>query len=350
MVEPEKSAFAATTKITQGRSPAYPYIPLSKAVERLNAIVAAGVGRNAYPPETFYQIWELGAQSSGARGTMAALNGFGLVEYDGRGDVRKVKVSDLGLKIALDKVPNSVDRMRALQLAALTPSIHSDLYQRYASMLPAEVVLLTYLTRDKGYNAGAAQTIIDEYKDTLSFAGLDKPVLNTDSATTLAGTPLPSPDAKVGDLVMIEIDGALLFAEPKRVEEIREHEGEQWVFVEGEKTAVKMEQAIVQSRIAVGSASSRSPNLPPTRALAPAAIPAETDELPPDWVEERLIDDAGDEIKIRYRGKATVERYQFIHDYLDFKINRLKPKPAKAVTNEATDKNDAVELGRQTSG
>lgn len=242
----DKPTAAALPKITQGRSPAYPSIPLAKAVDRLQTVVDAGVGRNAYPPETFYKLWEIGAQSSGARATMAALNHFGLVEYDGRGDVRKVKVSDLGIKIALDKVPGSQERLRALQLAALMPTIHSDLYQRYQHMLPADVVLTTYLTRDRSYNLSAVEPLINEYKDTLAFAGLDKPAAKADSQVVLPPDPPPS-QVKVGDFVQIEINGAFQLKEPKQVEEIREHEGDQWVFVKGEKAAVKMEQVVVQA-------------------------------------------------------------------------------------------------------
>jgi hypothetical protein len=281
MNAPDKPAtVSGPVKITQGRSPAYPYISLGKAVERLQTVVDAGVGRNAYPPETFYKLWDIGSQSSGARGTMAALNHFGLVDYDGRGEVRKVKVSDLGLKIALDKVPGSPERAQALQLAALTPGIHSDLYQRYQHMLPADVVLATYLTRDRGYNASAVDALIDEYKDTLAFAGLDKPEAKNDSVASDPLDPLPPAPVKVGDIVQIEINGAFQLKEPKPIEEIQEYEGEKWVFVKGEKTAVKMEQVILQSAPA---------KLPPTRSL-PAAENEIT--LPPQNVPDvRMVGD-----------------------------------------------------------
>jgi hypothetical protein len=42
------------------------------------------------------------------------------------------------------------------------------------------------------------------------------------------------------------------------------------------------------------------------------------------WQQERLIDDGGEEILIRYKGEASINRYEFIRDYLDFKIKRLK--------------------------
>lgn len=163
------------TRIVQGRSPAYPYIPLGRAIERIDQIRAAGAARTAMPPETFYKIWELGSQSSGARQTMAALNHFGLVEYIGRGEDRKVKLSDLALRIVLDKQPISPERSAAIKEAATNPPIHKELFGRFGSLLPADVVLETYLTRDRGFNEGAAQTLVGEYKDTLAYAELDKP-------------------------------------------------------------------------------------------------------------------------------------------------------------------------------
>jgi len=41
-------------------------------------------------------------------------------------------------------------------------------------------------------------------------------------------------------------------------------------------------------------------------------------------VEERLIDDGGEEVFICYRGEPTHERYTYIRDYLDFKLSRMK--------------------------
>jgi hypothetical protein len=48
------------------------------------------------------------------------------------------------------------------------------------------------------------------------------------------------------------------------------------------------------------------------------------EELPPEWREERLLDDAGEEIFIRYKGDLSKSRYEFIRDDLDSRLNRLK--------------------------
>jgi hypothetical protein len=60
---------------------------------------------------------------------------------------------------------------------------------------------------------------------------------------------------------------------------------------------------------------------PPKPAADPPRLPIESQV---DWREERLLDEAGDEIFIKYKGAPSKERYEFIRDYLDFKVKRLK--------------------------
>lgn len=107
-----------------------------------------------------------------------------------------------------------------------------------------------------------------------------------------------------------------MLQKPKRIESIQEHEGKLWAFLEGEKAAVEMENMIVQDE------------KPKTLSPPVRNLPVVDDLVEEGWSEERLIDDGGDEIKIRYRGKASRERYEFIRDYLDFKIQRLTKKPS----------------------
>jgi len=128
----------------------------------------------------------------------------------------------------------------------------------------------------------------------------------------------------VGDLVQIEIAGALQLPEPKRVRAIQEYEGQDWVFIDGSETGFEMNQVVLQD--SAPSIAKQPPRLP---IEAPPSGVAQVNVVPEGWSEEALIDDTGDEIKIRYLGKASVERYEFIRDYLDFKISRLKPKTSK---------------------
>jgi hypothetical protein len=42
-----------------------------------------------------------------------------------------------------------------------------------------------------------------------------------------------------------------------------------------------------------------------------------------DWTVEPFADEAGQLILIRYRGKPSRRRYEFIRDYFDLKVRRL---------------------------
>jgi hypothetical protein len=47
-----------------------------------------------------------------------------------------------------------------------------------------------------------------------------------------------------------------------------------------------------------------------------------------DWTTEHITDEAGQAILIRYRGKPCRERYEFIRDFLDLKVRRLRESEA----------------------
>ena len=42
------------------------------------------------------------------------------------------------------------------------------------------------------------------------------------------------------------------------------------------------------------------------------------------WNEERLIDTDGELIFIRFKGRPSLQRYEYVRDYLDLKIRRMK--------------------------
>jgi len=253
MTEQSQQKEDMSVKVRQGRSPAYPYISLDKAIERAEQISAAGASKSAMPPETFYKIWKLGAKSSGARAVMAALNQFGLVDYVGRGKDRKVIMSDLARKIVLDKVPGSENKKKAIKQAALTPDIHADLWEKYGAFLPDTVVLESFLVLEKEYNEDAAKNLAKEYLDTFDFAGLNNPdnITNDnsgdapDESDDFGDNP---PEFAVGDYIQWESNGTLQFDKPRQIRAIQEHDGVEWVFVKGSETGIPMNEAIFESK------------------------------------------------------------------------------------------------------
>jgi hypothetical protein len=261
-------------RIGASRGPAYPFINLERAIEKASIIADKGAARQKMPPETFYKIWGMGAKSSGSRQTMAALNYYDLVEYVGRGTDRKVQLTELALRIVLDKQPGSSARKEAIQKAALEPQIFRELHDRYAPFLPDDVVIETYLKIERAFNDEGARVTIKHFRDTMEYAGLDQPTNKPDEKDSNATQDDVGFGAvRVGDLIDWEAGGVIGNSEPLRV--IGLSDDLAWVFVNESKSGLPMEQVIVRERGA--------PTVAPISPLAPApANPFSVDRRPPE--------------------------------------------------------------------
>jgi hypothetical protein len=181
MMSDEDGAPAASPqKVPRFRSPPYPYIPLGKAIERVEALYAKAL-HHPVPVTVAAEAWGYGAKSSGLFATIAALKQFGLLLDDGSGDKRRFKVSDGGIRIVRDPDPGSEKRRDAIRHAALSPRIHRELWDLYgvAGVSGAmDVAIKSYLTLDRADNGAApygdkaADELVEEYKQTITYAGL----------------------------------------------------------------------------------------------------------------------------------------------------------------------------------
>jgi hypothetical protein len=176
-----------------GRGPAYPYIPLSKAIERIEVIREANMARVPVAPLAYYKAWGFAGENGNARQTLAALNHFGLVEYVGRGKDRQIKLSPLALRVVFDRVPDSPERAQAIREAALMPSVYQKLWGRFGHELPPDYALETFLMRDCGFNDVGAKKTIGGYRDTFEFARLSEPSNMPSEERTEAPSEAPSP-------------------------------------------------------------------------------------------------------------------------------------------------------------
>ena len=118
------------------------------------------------------QHWGYKEDSSTGYSCIAALKKFGLVDHEGMGDGRQVRLSGLALSILLDKNPDSPERRDALRAAALGPRIHAELWERYGTELPSDQSLKRFLVLERSFNEAAVDELLDEYKVTMAFAGL----------------------------------------------------------------------------------------------------------------------------------------------------------------------------------
>jgi hypothetical protein len=161
----------ADTKSATGRSPAYPFIPLEKALSRAEELRKA-VGRNETRVESAKHHWKYGPKSSGGIQTVAALRHFDLIEDTGSGADKRIKLSDLALRILLDQRPDSSERRQLIQKAALAPKMHQELWTKWRNEPPVDAEIRHYLILDRKFNENGADDLIAEYKATISYAGL----------------------------------------------------------------------------------------------------------------------------------------------------------------------------------
>ncbi|MGH6736854.1 MAG: hypothetical protein ACRECX_12395 [Methyloceanibacter sp.] len=209
------------------RSPPYPAIALSKAIERAKELYGHALHHPA-GVKVLAEAWSYGQKSSGLWATAAALLQFGLLTDEGSGDKRKFQLTDAALRIVRDADPTSPKRLDAIKRAALTPKIHKELWDLYGqSPAISDVVLKNHLTLDRSeggeaaYSDAAASALIDVYKDTISFAGLHKsgtvPQDAGDMHKEKEDREPPRTPAKIGDYVQWNSGGIDQFKPPRKV-------------------------------------------------------------------------------------------------------------------------------------
>ena len=236
-----------TEKQPRFRSPPYPYVGLGKALSKVEQLYVA-VRHHAAALPTAAKAWETGPKSSATLQSAAALIQYGLLEDEGSGESRKVKLTPLALKIVMDKRPDSADRVVALKEAAQSPKIFAELFGRYGTAEGIDDTLLVHtLTAERvqqgkaPYSEESAGDVLRVYRDTMTYAGL----ADSDKQYDEGEAPPAVHDetfapAKVGDFVQWVSSGVVQFAEPKRVRAISD-DGE-WAFVEGSMTGIAMSE------------------------------------------------------------------------------------------------------------
>jgi hypothetical protein len=312
---PESIEKTETKRAKQGRSPAYPNLSIEEALEKAQALHDAE-GTYAVPMPSAFAAWGYGTKSSGGRATRAALRYYGLISIEGDREAGKVQLTEDARRVLLDNREDQSEKKALVKKMALAPAIHEKLVEKFPQGIKSDATVEHYLVFEEGYNQKAAGEIIKEFKATAHYAGLFEPA---DIVGKACGN--EAEKAAIGDLVQWELDGVLKLEAAKRVRAIQTHDGAEWVFVDGSETGIPIDQVLVEAK--------GGQQAPAGSGKAPI-LPLSLDDPPKEeWHEERLIDDGGEEIFIRYEGQPSVARYEYIRDYLSFKIERLKKQASK---------------------
>jgi hypothetical protein len=305
--------------VTIIRSPAYPNMSLGEALDQVGKIDRVYRNSNVDRVDAAKLIGYSGL-SGPANKALSAFAHYWLVERAGKGMMRVTARAKAILHS--DTAAEKLDNLRS---AAFEPDLFRELQERFPGIIPPYEGVETFLNR-KGFNQTAVRPAAKAYLDTLLFleqSGVTESHGNeeqsdADSERPDDGGKPKFGGARVGDLIQWEINGVLQMETPMRVRLVDEVDGRLWVAVEGSETGIPMDQVIVEERAA-------PPPADAPRFKIEAVKPKEDESLTlaEGWKEERLIDDGGEEIFIRYRGEPTAERYTYIRDYLDFKLSRM---------------------------
>ena len=158
-------------KTKRVRSPAYPGIALEEALDKAEQIRKAE-GKNEANVDTILAHWKYKPKSGAGLVALSALIKFGLMTSNGSGKDRRVRLTDLALRVLLDDRPESAERLALIREAALAPSIHKELWDKYQGALPSDLNLRYYLRKDKGFKESAANDLIRDFRKTLDFTKL----------------------------------------------------------------------------------------------------------------------------------------------------------------------------------
>ncbi len=160
----------------RARSPNYPFVDLQVAVGHTEALYSHD-RRHPVPILIAHERWGYKRGSAAGNQCTAALKSYGLIRVEGRGDDRKLSVTEAGERI----VRHAPDRPQRLRDAALSPPIHSELWSKYREAgLPSDDVVKNYLVWEREqnrFNEDVVDGVICRFRDTIAFAN----VQNTDT-------------------------------------------------------------------------------------------------------------------------------------------------------------------------
>jgi hypothetical protein len=158
------------TRRSMGRSPSFPAINLETAIRRARELHER---ERQYPTpvEKIVRYWGYKGMTGPASLSLAALKKFGLMADVGKGAERRGGLTNLAVEIIAN--PDAQARYAAIKRAALMPSAHRDLWERYGRSLPSDANLQRELVRQRGFTEGGAEDFIREYKQTIAFAQVE---------------------------------------------------------------------------------------------------------------------------------------------------------------------------------
>lgn len=245
MTDASASTPAPVAAIKKDRSPSFPFITLTKAIERTRELFQAARRHEMRLPDAAAAM-NYAPKSSGAIQTLAALIAFGLVDDNGSGDARKFKITDLAFKMLEDQRPGA--REAALAEAAVSPKAIAEYLAKWGHQRPADGICVSELRIEGGFTEDGAKLFLRVFDDAVGYAKVAGSGKQSDtSGDGRKGVEPPNPELAIGDWVQVESNGQIVF-EKTRVRAIQHP----WVFVEASKSGADMSDVTLLEKAPAG--------------------------------------------------------------------------------------------------
>lgn len=218
------------------RSPSFPFIGLPKALERARAVYAQAKRHEARVADVA-DAWGTGVKSSGTLQTIAALLAYGLLEDQGSGDSRKVRITDLAFRALEDQRPGA--REAALAQAARSPKLIAEYIERWSGGRPSDGICISELRIDRGFTDEGARAFLRVFDETVGFTKTSDSDIVVDKLEEEA----PPVEVRIGDFIQWSSQGSDQFKTPRAVTWISEDGSH--VRVHGELTGIPVNQITV---------------------------------------------------------------------------------------------------------
>lgn len=214
----------------QSRSPNFPYVNLTVALERAQQLYESSRG-NPVRLRDAATDWNLSPTSSGTQRLAAALLAFGLLNEDGSGEERRLRLSQAAMRILDDTRPGV--RETLLREAALRPQTIREYYMKWRNRRPSDSHAVSQLKFDSGFNDESAKTFLKVFDDALTYVSTQE-----GGDDTTAGAPH---DDHIRDEVQTEARDGATAAAPLTVTNVAPIRGEEWFRAKvGRETTVRI--------------------------------------------------------------------------------------------------------------
>jgi hypothetical protein len=156
------------------RSPSYPALTLTEALERARTFYAKE-GKHSAPIRVAVSHWGYSPKSSGGTATIAALKAWGFMLDEGAGEQRTVRLSEEALKILRDERTESAERDALMSGAAERPKVIKNLLAQYPGGDVSDENLRHYLIMQE-YNPNSVNDIVKVFHDAKAYLAPEKDV------------------------------------------------------------------------------------------------------------------------------------------------------------------------------